>query len=136
MAMMAHGNHTNGVRLNTEFTEDDFAHFRRLLLERRREALHAIARMRAQLDDVQERARDDSGYSSDLADGASGVREQEELYIMIARQRKFTRHLERALTRIEAGTYGVCSVTGRLIPRERLEAVPHTTTSIEAKMRR
>ena len=43
-------------------------------------------------------------------------------------------NLENALVRIKNGTYGICSVTGKLIPKERLIAVPHTTQSIEAKM--
>lgn len=50
-----------------------------------------------------------------------------------ARQQKFIKNLEAALIRIENGTYGVCRVTGKLIPKERLRAVPHATLSIEAK---
>lgn len=50
-----------------------------------------------------------------------------------ARQLKFIKNLEAALIRIENGTYGVCRVTGKLIPKERLRAVPHATLSIEAK---
>jgi RNA polymerase-binding transcription factor DksA len=47
---------------------------------------------------------------------------------------KFIKHLEAALVRIENKTYGVCKTTGKLIPKERLRAVPHTTQSIEAKL--
>lgn len=50
-----------------------------------------------------------------------------------ARQVKFIKNLEAALVRIENGTYGICRVTGKLIPKERLRAVPHATLSIEAK---
>jgi len=50
------------------------------------------------------------------------------------RQQKFISHLEAALNRIKNKTYGVCRVTGKLIPKERLRAVPHATLSIEAKM--
>lgn len=50
-----------------------------------------------------------------------------------ARQLKFIKNLEAALVRIENGTYGICRVTGKLIPKERLRAVPHATLSIEAK---
>jgi len=49
------------------------------------------------------------------------------------RQLKFISHLEAALVRIENKTYGICRETGRLIPKERLKAVPHATLSIEAK---
>ena len=58
---------------------------------------------------------------------------QEELQQMAARQLKFIQGLQAALVRIENKTYGVCRVTGKLIPKERLRAVPHATLSIEAK---
>jgi DnaK suppressor protein len=52
------------------------------------------------------------------------------------RLQDFIEKLEGALLRIKNGTYGICSVTGKLIPKERLRAVPHTTKSIEAKLNR
>ena len=55
---------------------------------------------------------------------------------LAARQEKFIRDLKAALVRIENKTYGVCRVTGKLIPKERLRAVPHATLSIEAKQQR
>ena len=64
----------------------------------------------------------------------SAVQTKEELTNMAARQLKFIQGLQAALTRIENKTYGVCRVTGKLIPKERLRAVPHATTSIEGKM--
>ena len=50
-----------------------------------------------------------------------------------ARQKKFIQNLEAALLRVENKTYGICRATGKLIPKERLRAVPHATLSIEAK---
>ncbi|HNW71706.1 MAG TPA: TraR/DksA family transcriptional regulator [Candidatus Paceibacterota bacterium] len=50
-----------------------------------------------------------------------------------ARQEKFIKHLENALVRISNKTYGICRVTGKLIPKERLWSVPHATTSVEGK---
>ncbi len=55
---------------------------------------------------------------------------------LAARQEKFIRDLRNALVRIENKTYGICRVTGKLISRERLLAVPHATLSIEAKKQR
>ena len=52
---------------------------------------------------------------------------------MAARSQKFIQGLEAALIRIENKTYGICRETGKLIPKERLRAVPHATLSIEAK---
>ena len=58
---------------------------------------------------------------------------KEQNSILAGRQEKFIRDLKHALIRIENKTYGVCRVTGKLIPKERLMAVPHATLSIEAK---
>ncbi len=59
--------------------------------------------------------------------------EKEEVELLMARQSKFIYNLEKALIRIENGSYGKCRVTGKLIPKERLRVVPHATTTIEAK---
>ncbi|MGB3619059.1 MAG: TraR/DksA C4-type zinc finger protein [Catalinimonas sp.] len=66
----------------------------------------------------------------------SDALEKESFNQMAARQQKFINQLEMALIRIKNGTYGVCIDTGKLIPRERLLAVPHTQHSIEAKLNR
>ena len=58
---------------------------------------------------------------------------KEQNAILAGRQEKFVRDLKNALIRIQNKTYGVCRVTGKLIPKERLMAVPHATLSIEAK---
>lgn len=73
------------------------------------------------------------GNTKVLEDGAETA-EKENLSQLAARQQKYIQNLENALIRIKNGTYGICSVTGKLISKERLIAVPHTTQSIEAKM--
>ena len=77
----------------------------------------------------------DSTYSNTktLEDGADTA-EKEQLNQLAARQLKFIGNLENALIRIKNGTYGICIDTGKLISKERLRAVPHTTLSIEAKL--
>ena len=67
-----------------------------------------------------------------LEEGAS-VLSKEEAGRLAQRQAKFISHLEAALVRIENKTYGICRVTGKLISKERLRAVPHATLSMEAK---
>ena len=68
-----------------------------------------------------------------LEEGFS-VLSKEENSQLAARQYKYIQNLENALIRIENKTYGVCRMTGKLIPKERLRAVPHATLSVEAKM--
>jgi DnaK suppressor protein len=76
-----------------------------------------------------------SGNSKPLEDGAD-TSEKENLSQLAARLQKFQTQLENAAIRIKNGTYGVCIDTGKLIPKERLRAVPHTQHTIEAKMKR
>ena len=66
-------------------------------------------------------------------EGGSSSLQKESISQLAARQQKFIQNLDAALIRIENKSYGVCSVTGKLIAKERLQAVPHTTKSIEAK---
>lgn len=76
-----------------------------------------------------------SGNSKLLEDGAD-TSERENLSQLAARLQKFMNQLELAMVRIKNGTYGICIDSGRLIPKERLRAVPHTQQTIEAKLRR
>ena len=69
-----------------------------------------------------------------LEEGGS-VSSKEDNANMAARQQKFIKDLESALIRIENKTYGICRVTGKLIPKERLRLVPHATLSVEAKLK-
>lgn len=62
--------------------------------------------------------------------------ERDYLSQMVERQQRFVRDLENALLRVQNKTYGICVVTGELIDKRRLKAVPHTTKSIQAKMKR
>jgi DnaK suppressor protein len=125
---------TTEVR-RTPFTDEELEYFRQLILERRRQAVEDIERMKAQLEDTQEQAENDTPYSFHMADAGTDAMEREKLFLMIARQQKYIGYLDRALERIKNKTYGICKVTGKPIPKERLEAVPHTEVSIEAKLK-
>ncbi|HEX8384836.1 MAG TPA: molecular chaperone DnaK [Rubricoccaceae bacterium] len=117
----------------TPFSDAELAEFRALIDAKRRHALDDVELMRARLKEDRE-AGSDSAYSLHMADAGSDAAERERLYQSIARQQTFVGHLDRALRRIENRTYGVCRVSGRPISKERLTAVPHTETSIEAKL--
>ncbi len=69
-------------------------------------------------------------------DDGGGTVESERLTNLAVRQKNLIQHLENAKIRIKNKVYGVCRVTGKLISKERLRAVPHATLSIEAKQRR
>ena len=110
----------------TPFSDEELEHFKELLLERRREA-------KEEIEQANEQSGDDTAYGVHMADAGTDAREREKLHLMIARQQKYVGYLDRALERIKNETYGICRVTGEPISKERLEAVPHTEISIEAK---
>ena len=75
---------------------------------------------------------DDARYMT-MEDGSMSM-EREQLSQMASRQITYIDHLEKAMMRIENKTYGICRVTGKLIDKARLRAVPHATLSLEAKL--
>ncbi|OFY83940.1 MAG: molecular chaperone DnaK [Bacteroidetes bacterium RBG_19FT_COMBO_42_7] len=120
----------------TPYNDKDLEHFRELILAKRDEAVEEIKHLKAQLENNDRDHLDaDSAYSYHPADSATDAMERESTYLMIDRQQKLIGYLDRAFERIANKTYGICRVTGYAIDRERLEAIPHTEISVEAKIR-
>ncbi|MEZ0487548.1 TraR/DksA family transcriptional regulator [Fibrella aquatica] len=118
------------------YSEEDLKEFRELIsqkLEATRSELNYIKEALSKRNDSG--TDNTSGNSKPLEDGAD-TSERENLSQLAARLQKFTNQLESAMVRIKNGTYGVCIDSGKLIPKERLRAVPHTQQTIEAKLRR
>ncbi|NBX39376.1 MAG: TraR/DksA family transcriptional regulator [Flavobacteriia bacterium] len=76
---------------------------------------------------------DDTGRTFNMMEDGSDTLSREEVAQLAARQEKFIQNLQAALVRIQNKTYGICRVSGKLIPKERLRLVPHATMSIDAK---
>jgi RNA polymerase-binding transcription factor DksA len=91
-------------------------------------------RVRHQLRSIPQMGGDDTDNRYMTMEDGSLSMEREQLSQMASRQITFIDHLEKAMMRIENKTYGICRVTGKLIDKARLRAVPHATLSIEAKM--
>jgi DnaK suppressor protein len=85
------------------------------------------------IEDLQS-SNDASADSYNLTEFGSDTSDKEQTEMFLSRQMKFIDALERAMIRIENGSYGRCKVTGKLISKDRLRAVPHTELSMEAKM--
>ena len=81
----------------------------------------------------QNNGTDDTSPTFKAFEEGAEILSKEQNAILAGRQEKFIRDLKHALIRIENKTYGICRVTGKLIDKERLKAVPHATLSIEAK---
>jgi RNA polymerase-binding protein DksA len=114
----------------THYTAEELQEFKELILEKLDKARKEYKSLEESLRETAENAAD--GYN--LTEYGTDTQEKEQLELFMMRQAKFIDSLERALQRIENGTYGRCKVTGKLIPKERLRAVPHTEISIEAKL--
>jgi RNA polymerase-binding transcription factor DksA len=119
----------------TRYSEDELAEFASLINKKLDKARDEYRILKETLNRNNDEGTDatSGGNTKVLEDGAETA-EKENLSQLAARQQKYIMNLENALVRIKNGTYGICSVTGKLIPKERLIAVPHTTQSIEAKM--
>ena len=112
----------------TRYSEAELEEFRVLINTKLAKAKEELELYLSQLND---RADDESSKVKGM-DGVGTV-EVERLQTLAARQKKYIKHLENALIRIENKVYGVCRETGKLIRKERLMAVPHATLSIAAK---
>ncbi len=117
----------------TRYSDEELAEFRELIQEKIRLAKHEYEQMMDVLMNRNGNDVDDTSPTYKTLEEGSMTQTKEELTTMAARQQKFIQGLQAALVRIENKTYGVCRVTGKLIPKERLRAVPHATLSIEAK---
>jgi RNA polymerase-binding protein DksA len=118
----------------TRYSDEELKEFEELINEKLEKAKAEFKILKGTLNKSNDEGTDStSGNTKVLEDGADTA-EKENLSQLAARQQKFINNLENALIRIKNGTYGVCSVTGKLISKERLRAVPHTTQSIEAKL--
>jgi RNA polymerase-binding transcription factor DksA len=127
--------HSSSTDTRTRYSEEELKEFEDLIHKKLDKARDEYRILKETLNRNNDEGTDatSGGNTKVLEDGAETA-EKENLSQLAARQQKYIMNLENALVRIKNGTYGICSVTGKLIPKERLIAVPHTTQSIEAKM--
>ena len=115
------------------YSDADLAEFKEIILKKLKSAKDEFHYLTAQIKHENENGTDDTGSAYVALDDGSASLQKESVSQLAARQQKFIDNLEAALVRVENKTYGICRVTGKLISKERLRAVPHTTQSIEAK---
>lgn len=118
------------------YSDKELEYFREIIVNKREEAEKELESLQNSLRDSMENASDESAYSFHMADAGTDAQEREKTYMLYNRTRKFIQYLDDALKRIDNKTYGICKVTGKKISKGRLEAVPHTQLSIEAKLKR
>lgn len=117
----------------TRYSDAELEEFRQIILEKLERAQKEYEDLRSVVSNSDGNdVNDTSPTFKTLEEGASTL--MKESHGQLAqRQMKFIQHLQAALVRIENKTYGICRETGKLIPKERLRAVPHATLTIEAK---
>ena len=118
------------------YSDEELEYFREIIIKKMEEAEDELNALQRTLRESMENASDESAYSYHMADAGTDAQEREKTYMLFNRTRKFVKYLDDALKRIDNKTYGVCKVTGKKISKGRLEAVPHTQLSIEAKLKR
>ena len=117
----------------TRYSDAELEEFRAIILQKMELAQRDYDSMKATLMNTDCNGVDDTSPTFKILEEGSNTMSKEETTRLAERQLKFIGDLKAALIRIENKTYGVCRVTGKLIPAERLRAVPHATLSIEAK---
>ncbi len=117
-----------------KYSDQDLTDFRELISKKLEAAKKELAYLQGLITRKDEMGgdNDDARYMT-MEDGSMSM-EREQLSQMASRQITYIDHLEKAIMRIENKTYGICRVTGKLIDKARLRAVPHATLSLEAKL--
>lgn len=119
----------------TYLTPEELKHFEEILLQKRAEVLRDLEIMRNAYSEDNNHEESNSSYSMHMADHGTETMDKEQHFMFIARDERYLSYIDKALERIKNGTYGICAVSGLPIPKERLEAVPHTAVRIEYKNR-
>lgn len=115
---------------------EDLEYFKNLILKKREEILKEIKRLEAIAmndDSIQSNSTLDSTYAYHMADVGTDSQEREKAFLWLSRENKLLSHMNNALERIKNNEYGVCIECGELIPKERLEEVPHTQHCVACK---
>ena len=118
----------------TRYSDEELEEFRTIINEKLALAKRDYDLMMASITNQDSNDVDDTSPTYKALEEGSVTQSKEEIITMAARQQKFIQGLKAALIRIENKTYGIDRLTGKLIPKERLRAVPHATLCVESKM--
>lgn len=117
----------------TRYTDEELVEFRDIIMEKLAKAKGEYEELRSAITNTDGNDVTDTSPTFKVLEEGASTLSKEEAGRLAQRQMKFIQNLQSALIRIENKTYGICRETGKLIPKERLRAVPHATLSIEAK---
>ncbi len=120
-------------KTKVRYSDKELIEFKKLINGKLEEAHNDLTGLKSSLSHSDDHGTEDTSPSFKIMEDGSTTLTREEVAQLAARQEKFVQHLENALVRIQNKTYGICRASGKLIPKERLRAVPHATLTIDAK---
>lgn len=115
------------------YNDEELEEFKKVIIDKLEQARKDYDLLKSTVMHTEGNDIEDTSPTFKVLEEGAAVLSKEEAGRLAQRQLKFIQHLQAALVRIENKTYGICRETGKLIPKERLMAVPHATLSIEAK---
>jgi DnaK suppressor protein len=117
----------------TRYSDAELEEFKQIILEKLEQAKQDYELLKSAITHSESNDTEDTSPTFKVLEEGAATLSKEEAGKLAQRQLKFIQNLQGALIRIENKTYGICRETGKLIPKDRLRAVPHATLSIEAK---
>lgn len=124
----------NNETKKTRYTDDELVEFKEIIMNKLGKAKEDLELLTEAYTNHSEHDTNDTSPTFKVLEEGQQVLSKEENSRLAARQQRFITNLQNALIRIENKSYGICRVTGKLISKERLRAVPHATLSIDAKL--
>lgn len=118
------------IKEKTRYSDEELAEFKQIILERLEKSKKLYEDLTQSIRSDEEKGGDEAG----IYDNGAGVLALETMSIQAQKEIKYIQALEAALVRIENKTYGISVKSGKLIPKERLRLMPHTTQTVEDKV--
>ena len=115
------------------YNDEELDEFRQIILQKLEKAKEDFELLKSAITQSESNDTQDTSPTFKVLEEGAATLSKEEAGKLAQRQQKFIQHLQAALVRIENKTYGICRESGKLIPKERLRAVPHATLSVDAK---
>ena len=118
----------------TRYSDEELQEFKEIILQKLEKAQQDYELLKSNIMNTDGNDISDTSPTFKVLEEGASTLSKEEAGQLAQRQMKFIQHLQNALIRIENKTYGICRETGKLIPKERLRAVPHATLGIDQKL--
>ena len=115
------------------WTKKELKEFKDYILNKRKSVIDEMEDAKQRADEMLKNDTTNAIYSSHMADAGSDLVEMEKAYYFVQRDSKFLKYLNRALDMIDEGTFGICLSCKKVIDKERLMEVPHTTSCFSCK---